>query len=271
MAGKRVPKTRGLPKYEMGVDAPVHDVQGADTTVIDRVPTNRVHSDTWANNLELKGLIASKYANAGPVAPGAGPAMQPVVQISESDIAEHRKHLAETDRARFDAWIRKYFNQYAKDPANFAKMSKMFPDLIKERKKTIKDISQMQLRAALIALCGPQSEEDMALIWMVQDGALKIPEFAPHLLVSGEAAEVATYITEHRYKPGMIASMLLGDPIKQEVQLPENYNNGSWFTTTHRGQVTRNTRVWDTNEYQPGGAGVAHANRYTNKGHTLTR
>ena len=101
-------------------------------------------------------------------------------QVTDRDaqrLIEQEQRLAD---AQYEDWLAKNFVQGMKNPSDAAWAQRTFPSYFQKRKKVIEDYTEIQKKMAMMQLTGPQSEEDLKLIYMHNACLIKIPTEAVH-------------------------------------------------------------------------------------------
>lgn len=144
------------------------------------------------------------------------------------------RKAAVSEAANFDAYFGEQFNK--NDLASRSWAQKINPEWYAAREKEMAERAEMVLKLKAIQLRGPQSKEDLVMLWLIESGRVKLPEdwdkIAPGF--TKKPAQNA-----ERYAQGLIRlPLFLTD--KQRVQRAyDNTQRGAW------GNVAQAANPWE--------------------------
>lgn len=107
-------------------------------------------------------VLKSRLAKGGADAPLGQ------VHATDQDIKWLHNKLKNEQFAKFNEWITQKYN--LSDPGTAAFVAKIYPDYFKMREDMIHQEAEAQLRLALLVERGPQSSEDIQLLWLIESG-----------------------------------------------------------------------------------------------------
>ncbi|MGB0548753.1 MAG: hypothetical protein ACPGR8_06425 [Limisphaerales bacterium] len=94
------------------------------------------------------------------------------VEASDADFRWMADKAKAAEAANFDAWFGQHFD--LNDLASRQWAQEVNPEYYKERERLILDKAKMAARIRTIQLRGPQSEEDLMLMWALNSGRVKL-------------------------------------------------------------------------------------------------
>jgi hypothetical protein len=83
---------------------------------------------------------------------------------------------------KFDKFFWDAYEPNTKDPAKQRVLREIYPAFWDRRLKKMEEIAKVQLQVARIKMLGPQSEEDLQLLYAIHSGLIEIPESPLHKL-----------------------------------------------------------------------------------------
>lgn len=167
-------------------------IQTADKQTIGQFPAQYVAPDPRDDLFKMKAKIAKGTNRRWDVS-----------DEEASYVLDKQKGL---EAHKFDKFFWEAYKPDTKDPAKQRVLREIYPAFWDRRLKKMEEIAKVQLSVARIKMLGPQSEEDLQLLYAINTGLIDIPSSALHKLDDQTAAEDAK-----NFKRGMF------NPIKHEV------------------------------------------------------
>lgn len=96
--------------------------------------------------------------------------------LSDKDLEWMKEKEENIQFAEFENWCATYFDM--KDPAIARLVEEMLPEFFKRREAVIEEVAELQKRIAYLRLHGPKSKDDLFLVYMLNNGKLKVPQGA---------------------------------------------------------------------------------------------
>lgn len=95
--------------------------------------------------------------------------------LTDKDLEYLARKRDQVTAAEFKQFVASMYN--LNDPAQKALLNSAFPSLLQEQKQIINDRFELQKRLTTMALVGhPESQEDFALLFALNSGAIKLPK-----------------------------------------------------------------------------------------------
>lgn len=94
--------------------------------------------------------------------------------ISDKDVAWYERKRDAQEQANYDAWVHDLYD--LKDPAQAAMFQKMCPSLYERKKQLVDYKLNVEKRAAMIRMLGPQNEDDLKFLWLIDTGRIQLDE-----------------------------------------------------------------------------------------------
>jgi hypothetical protein len=111
---------------------------------------------------------------------GAAPRPDPITD-EEVDMLQSMQDQQET--ARFDQWFTAKYDPLR--PGGFTETMKMYPEYVRARVQQAATDYELTLRKEMIDTWGPQSPDDLYLMYMFDQGVIKAPQLVrPHQIGS---------------------------------------------------------------------------------------
>jgi len=116
---------------------------------------------------------------AGDVAQKAGRGVQALVSPTEEDVNILVRRQAELDLYQFENWLASIYDP--RDPNMGRLINDMYPEYYQKRLEQIDMDAELQKRAAKLSLLGPQSKDDLWLLYNIHMRRVVIPDHALHI------------------------------------------------------------------------------------------
>lgn len=137
-----------------------------DGTMLAGVP--REASVTELERLRLKKLLATEAVQA---------------QVSDKDIDALLESQRILDQRQYEQFLLNFIEQFKNDPATVQMYLKQFPELAETRMAYLKKIAENQLKKARIEMMGITTKDDLAFLYGLYTGNIKVPDKPVHKIV----------------------------------------------------------------------------------------
>jgi len=137
------------------------------------------------------------------------------------------RKAAVAEAANFDAYFNKEFNKNDLASRQFAQ--RINPDFYTSREQEMKKRTEVVLKLKGIQLRGPQSKEDLYMLWLIESGRVKLPadwdRIAPKF--DGSEEDLKRW-KERTYPEGLIRFPLFLSNKQRESRASANNTYGAW-------------------------------------------
>ena len=117
--------------------------------------------------------------------------------FDDSLIALSAQKKRELDLINFDRFLEKAYDQT--DPAESQLLEKLYPEYQKKRVKYIEERYELAKTCELLKLRGPQSKQDLVLMYLFASGEMKIPTLKDDVETNSDAAIKRGMFNYRRY------------------------------------------------------------------------
>ena len=189
---------------------------------INMFPAHYAPGDTEADRrFQLKRNLVAGTPNA-----------QPVINIGKEEMDYLRRKAEQEDRIQFDQWFAQLFDQSDITEQRIAR--ELHPGFFKEREDYIKQQAELQIRLAMMELYGIRDEQDLKILYALQNGKINLRKKPLYELYTPDDEE-------KRYQKGLFS--------------PKRFMSASQ-TLTNTG-----AQRFDTNTFMPAGTTFAPARK----------
>lgn len=149
----------------MATKTNITQLKGPDLGVNAQFPVQLSSSDRQDDEMALRQtILKDKYYVEG----------QGIAVVGDDYWAYAKRKMDDQQEAAFKTWVLSQAN--LEDPAQAAWWFRTVPWLKSSREEVINYSAELQKRAAMIALNGPQNEDDFRFLFMMQNGLIKLPD-----------------------------------------------------------------------------------------------
>ena len=96
------------------------------------------------------------------------------VMVTDEDLKWLQKKKSAKERYFFDQWFARLFDM--NDINKLKHAQQLYPEFWKEREEELNRQAEVQKRLALIKMRGPQTMEDMILVYAIHTGKMELPD-----------------------------------------------------------------------------------------------
>lgn len=129
------------------------------------------------------------------------------------------------EAANFDAWFNVNFNK--SNLADRQVAQSLNPDFYKQREQFMRERTEAALRLKLIQLRGPQNEDDMYMLYLVQTGRVALPADWDRIGPAG-GEQFNAGLQQQRFKSRLFKLPRITSNDRREFNAPRNAARGAW-------------------------------------------
>lgn len=152
--------------------------------------------------------------------PQTGTSRFGTVQASDADFRWLADKAKAAEAADFDAWFGQHFDK--NDLASRQWAQEVNPDYYKERERLILEKAKMAARVRTIQLRGPQSEEDLMLMWALNTGRVQLDKDWDRIgpvVTDGFQYDALADEQQRIFKRGLFSIPTLQTQVRRDAQL----------------------------------------------------
>lgn len=157
------------------------------------------------------------------------------------------RKAAVTEAANFDRFFAQNFNKNDLASRQFAQ--KLYPDWYKQREAEMNERANMVVKLKGIQLRGPQSKEDLYILWMIETGRVVLPPDWDRIAPGITSSDVPASLEQRNntnWLAGLIRMPLFLDSRQRSERAVQNKLGGAWGSAAasanyfYEGDDTRN-------------------------------